>query len=206
MTGRMKDAVRFGIIGVVTFAVVFWVEVSWLEIVARLMGRERLTFGEQPSWSLTLRSAVGAVPWLVGAGICVFAIVRRRWVPPVAFVASQVLCMAAFLAVIFVPPVVKDYASRTPFDSVRWKAENRRGAEGTRVRMVDDLLRRHQLVGMQRAQLEQLLGVPPSTPYFSEYDYVYWLGPERGAFSIDSEWLVVRCQEGVVVSADVVTD
>ena len=36
-------------------------------------------------------------------------------------------------------------------------------------------------------------GVPPPTDYFREYDYAYWLGPERGLFSIDSEWLVVRC-------------
>jgi hypothetical protein len=193
-------------LGVFTFAVVFWVEVSWLEIAARLMGRQRIIFDEQPSWIRGLRSAVGAIPWLVGAGVLVFGLVRRRWVPPVVFAVSQVLCIAAFLAVIFVPPVVEDYASRTSFDSARWKAENRRGAEGRRIRMVDDLLRRHHLVGMQRAQLEQLLGVPPPTPYFQEYEYVYWLGPERGAFSIDSEWLVVRCQEDVVVSAAVVTD
>jgi hypothetical protein len=54
--------------------------------------------------------------------------------------------------------------------------------------------------------LEALLGVPPPTPYFREYDYVYWLGPERGLFSIDSEWLVVKLQNDVVVAAEVVTD
>jgi hypothetical protein len=72
--------------------------------------------------------------------------------------------------------------------------------------MVDDLLLRHRLVGMKRAELEKLLGSPPPTAYFREYDYVYWLGPERGLFSIDSEWLVVKCTRDVVVSATVVTD
>jgi hypothetical protein len=48
--------------------------------------------------------------------------------------------------------------------------------------------------------------VPPPSEYFREYDYVYWLGPERGFVSIDSEWLVVRCGGDVVVSAQVVTD
>ena len=52
-------------------------------------------------------------------------------------------------------------------------AENGDAAQGIRVRMVDDLLARHKLVGMARAQVEELLGVPPATPYFREYDYVY---------------------------------
>ena len=60
--------------------------------------------------------------------------------------------------------------------------------------------------GTSRAQLEALLGVPPETPYFREYDYVYWLGPERGFISIDSEWLVVKINEGVVVTAKIVKD
>ena len=59
---------------------------------------------------------------------------------------------------------------------------------------------------MSRAQLEDLLGVPPATEYFREDQYVYWLGPERGLFSVDSEWLVVKCEQGFVLSARVVTD
>ena len=33
---------------------------------------------------------------------------------------------------------------------------------------------------------------PDKTEYFKEWDLVYWLGPERGFISIDSEWLVFR--------------
>jgi hypothetical protein len=123
-----------------------------------------------------------------------------------AFAGAQVLGIGLLLGLVFGTPAVDDYASRTRFESARWKAENRDGAEGVRVRMVDDLLRTHKLVGMSRAQLEDLLGVPPATEYFRGYDYVYWLGRERGLFSIDSEWLVIKCGQGVVVSAQVVTD
>jgi hypothetical protein len=36
---------------------------------------------------------------------------------------------------------------------------------------------------------------------------VYWLGPERGLVSVDSEWLVVRLRpDGRVGVAQVVTD
>ena len=206
MTRWKADVLRYGSLGLATFVLVFCVQLSWLRIAAWLMGRDSLVFSQQPPWIRALASTVGAVPWLIGAGLLVLATLRKRWVPVLAFVGSQFLAVGAVLALIFGPPVVSDYASRTSFDSARWKAENRRGAEGIRVRMVDDLLRRHELVGMQRLQLEELLGVPPETPYFREYDYVYWLGPERGAFSIDSEWLVVKCQQDLVVAAKVVTD
>ena len=192
MIGRKADALRYGGLGLAVFTLGLFIQ--WLRVA-----------GGAP-WLRIVSQAVDVLPWVIGAGLVVLALLRKRWVPLVAFAASQFLAIGAVVGLIFGGPVVKDYATRTSFDSVRWKAENRRGADGIRVRMVDDLLRSHKLVGMQRAQLEELLGVPPPTPYFTEYDYVYWLGPERGAFSIDSEWLIVKCQHDVVVVAKVVTD
>ncbi len=73
--------------------------------------------------------------------------------------------------------------------------------------MVDDLLRQSRLVGMQRANVLRLLGEPTRTGYFRQYDLVYWLGPERGLFSIDSEWLVMLTDSaGRVTEAKLVTD
>ncbi len=52
-----------------------------------------------------------------------------------------------------------------------------------------------------------MLGEPPSTGYFSDWDLVYRLGMERGFISIDSEWLVTRLgPDGRVVQARIVTD
>ena len=50
------------------------------------------------------------------------------------------------------------------------------------------------------------MGVPLQSDYFQEYDYVYWLGPARGLFSIDSESLVLRFDGDKVAQAEVVTD
>ena len=73
--------------------------------------------------------------------------------------------------------------------------------------MVDDLLKSHDFRGRTRAQLVALLGEPPKTDYFREYDLVYWLGPERGLMSIDSEWLVFRLDStGRVREHRLVTD
>lgn len=72
--------------------------------------------------------------------------------------------------------------------------------------MVDDLLSKHNLVGLSTKEVEVLLGKPPKTGYFKDYDYVYWLGPERSTFSIDSEWLGIKFQNGVVVKVDLLSD
>jgi hypothetical protein len=73
--------------------------------------------------------------------------------------------------------------------------------------MVDDLLARYHLVGMTKAAVLHLLGEDPPTGYFREFDLVYWLGPERGLMSIDSEWLVIKLDaKGTVSEASLVTD
>ena len=99
---------------------------------------------------------------------------------------------------------------RLSFDSAVWKATPSTvpgPANATRHRMVDDLLRHHPLIGLTRAEVEGLIGAADQTPYFSSYDMVYFLGPERGMMVIDSEWLVVKLDAaGWVSEARLVTD
>lgn len=96
----------------------------------------------------------------------------------------------------------------TQFDRREWNDSalvNSRTA--ARECMVDDLLERHSLVGKKRAEVVSLLGEPPKTGYFKEYDLVYWLGPERSWMSIDSIWLVMRIgPDQRVTEARLVTD
>jgi hypothetical protein len=73
--------------------------------------------------------------------------------------------------------------------------------------MVDDLRRRHSFRGRTRAEVVALLGEPRPTGYFDEYDLVYWLGPERSAVAMDSEWLAIRLDKvGRVTEHQLVTD
>ena len=100
----------------------------------------------------------------------------------------------------------EEYANRRTFDAALWQDSNQVDT-GIRIRMVDDLLTRHQLQGMTRGKIVELLGDPEDTPYFKDWDLVYWLGPERGFFSIDSEWLVIRLDtQGRVSEYRLVTD
>jgi hypothetical protein len=103
----------------------------------------------------------------------------------------------------------KELASRRRFDQEAWWRAGyaATGAEPVRLRMVDDLLQRRLLDGKTRAEVIALLGPPPETAYFREYDLVYWLGPERSIFSIDSEWLGIRLgPDGRVAEAVLLRD
>jgi len=91
----------------------------------------------------------------------------------------------------FFGDTVRKHLRRQRFDPIAWQAE-KSPTNDVRIRMVDDLLRRHRFRGMTREQVTALVGEPEKTEYFKEWDLVYWLGPERGWVSIDSEWLVFR--------------
>jgi hypothetical protein len=105
-------------------------------------------------------------------------------------------------------PLPLDRCKDRKFDSVAWRDSTRAfSRDAVRGCMVDQLLRRIGVVGLQRDSVFGMLGPGDRTNYFKEYDAVYWLGPERGLMSIDSEWLVLRIGwDGRVLDAKVVTD
>jgi hypothetical protein len=98
--------------------------------------------------------------------------------------------------------------SRKDFDSLSWTTSlTNDDSNPIRLTMVDSLLKKYKLSGMARTDLDALLGIPPKTDYFKDYDYVYWLGPERGFMSIDSEWLAIKFDtQGKVSEAKILRD
>lgn len=76
-----------------------------------------------------------------------------------------------------------------------------------RVDIVDNLLEKHELLGMPVDKVILLLGEDTPTLYFkTETNMVYFLGPERGLIRIDSEWLVLEIQEDRVSKVDICRD
>ena len=94
----------------------------------------------------------------------------------------------------------REHLNRISFDSEKWKKWSRSTNEWphtdlqpVRIRMVDDLLKRHDFHGQTREEVEKMLGPKTRTQYFSEWDLVYYLGPGRYGDAVgDSEWLVLR--------------
>jgi hypothetical protein len=92
------------------------------------------------------------------------------------------------------------------FDPTAWKDEVKM-QQGCRLEMADWLIEKGTLHNKTRAEVIELLGEPPKTGYFKDWDLVYWLGDERGFISIDSEWLVVRLDaKGRVANYRIVRD
>ncbi|MBP9707348.1 MAG: outer membrane protein assembly factor BamE [Oligoflexales bacterium] len=66
--------------------------------------------------------------------------------------------------------------------------------------MADDLIASKLLDGLTKEKVEDLLGKPDKTEYFYGWDFVYWLGDERGVLRIDSEWLMINFNDDGRVS------
>ena len=95
------------------------------------------------------------------------------------------------------------------FDSTIWKetpAEH--SLDSVRLRMVDDFLDQHDVIGMPKTKIIDLLGDSDNTSYFKNYDLVYCLGQETESyFGIDSKWLVFEIDElNKISSFQIVTD
>lgn len=92
-----------------------------------------------------------------------------------------------------------------PFDAQTWKTAVHYPDE-TRLRMTNDLLHRHPLLGMTEEEVTALLGDPSDPSYASRNCIVYWLGPEPGHIRIDSAWLEIEFVSGRVVDVLIKTD
>ena len=128
---------------------------------------------------------------------------RRSTLAVLLGLAGTVLAMVSGAA------YAMNYLPQRMFDSAKWKAHPATIASTYRLSMVDSLFWFHDLKGMTREQVVDLLGAPPDNGggYFNDWDLVYPLGPERGLFSIDTEWLVIRAQPGKrVTDYKLVTD
>ena len=85
---------------------------------------------------------------------------------------------------------------RSGFTTKKW-AEN----PEERTRIVDDFIDSYGVLGMSREQIEALLGDEPD-----EDTVYYYLGPERGLISIDSEWLVIEYKGDTAMNYSFITD
>ena len=100
-------------------------------------------------------------------------------------------------------------SASTQFDAAAWQlgADPLYGGEAPRLRLADGLVRSRSLLGKSASEVEAMLGPTSRSGYFREFDFVYWLGPERSFVSIDSEWLVIKlAADGQVKEARIVTD
>lgn len=70
-----------------------------------------------------------------------------------------------------------------------------------RTLMIEKLFADYDFIDLSRKEVASLLGEPTKTAYFKNTNnLVYYLGPERGLMSVDSEWLIITFNEKDTVS------
>jgi len=100
------------------------------------------------------------------------------------------------------------YRCPLPFVASWWNVDSVEGTTlQTRYRVADYLALTGRLQGMTRPEVVALLGQPADTDKFRRHSMTYVLGPERGLFRIDDEWLAIDLDpSGKVSSVAVVRD
>ncbi|MCK6448379.1 MAG: hypothetical protein L6Q99_18475 [Planctomycetes bacterium] len=135
---------------------------------------------------------------------------KRNWlqIVGIAIVVTVVLYGAAYFTVGFLLERFMPqgpYAGKepTPFARDVWLVTGA-DSQGTRYLMLDDLLAKHPLVGMQRADVEALLGEAHDAGSLGK---AYYLGPKNSPIGSSRAFLVLTYDAAdVVTSATVQTD
>jgi hypothetical protein len=118
---------------------------------------------------------------------------RTNWLLAGALAGVALLIVAIYAGWILFRAPAEDYAHRMRFDAAVWR-QAPPGDDASwpvRLRMVDDLIDRKLLDGLTTTEVRSLLGPVEPTEKFRNWHMVYYLGPERGLFRIDSEWFVI---------------
>ena len=121
-----------------------------------------------------------------------------------------VIILVIIVSVFFsISALLDDGVDQIPFVSNVWKNTPAVFShDSVRLRMIDDFLEGHSIVGMSRGEVILLIGEPDQTEYFKSYEMVYMLGQETDSyFAMDSQWLVLDLNDSErVVSYDIVVD
>ncbi len=132
--------------------------------------------------------------WLALLGVLAARLYFGRVVRPIPFAVGLFVPPLLLVGWLLYGPTVADHWHRTEFDAATWRAEPPPDEFHwpPRLRMVDDLIESGRLDGLTRGQVEELLGPSGDLNVDREgWDLLYYFGPERGLFRIDSETLVI---------------
>jgi hypothetical protein len=153
--------------------------------------RRALGFGLSgfASGCLALTLGFGGVVWSLAVVLLGRGISGER-VRAAAFGIGSLAPVAALALSLFGLAAYDDWRLRVPFDSSLWaQTAQARADRPLRLGMVDDLLARRALDGLDRYAVLDLLGPPDLTRGDRNTQIWYRLGIRRGHF--DSEWLMI---------------
>lgn len=117
-------------------------------------------------------------------------------------VLTPILLIGGYIGLIYNGNVIHfhPYQEKIDFNQEQWiQNANVLQRPYYRLMMVDKLLKKERRFrNKSRNYVTKTLGPATQTDYFSNFDLVYYLGPQRGP-GIDSEWLCFKLDESGIV-------
>lgn len=154
-------------------------------------------FNEQPDYLKALKKLLGWLPWITVAMVFVLRLVKGPRIRAVSYLLGTATPIVVLGGWLILGDVVSDFMHRKAFDPEPWRSQMMVEHDEMwppRLCMVDSLFASKILDGLSSAQVIELLGPPEEkgVPFGAvDCDIHYYLGPERGLFRIDSEWLFI---------------
>ena len=123
----------------------------------------------------------------------------RKWLKSVLIGATAVVVVAIASLLFLFYLMLGDsgeYVQR-PYEKQEWlHGTSRTQMRFPRLGMADYLIEHRMLHGLGKREVIEMLGATDGEDIqWSEkdnFDLLYWLGPERGFMSVDSEWLAIK--------------
>jgi hypothetical protein len=202
--GRWKARLAGYAGGVAFSAACFVLLFEWMRVVTWWMPAVRI-FDAQPEALKLARNVVGYLPWIAAAVVVVVRLLRGARIAVFSCLAGLATPYLAIIASLLGSPLFEERSHEQPFDDVAWRNQDERNdlMWPPRLCMVDDLIASGRLDGLTRDAVVSLLGEPLPRGSFPagavHTDMHYYLGPERGLFRIDSEWLFIDFDDQGVV-------
>jgi hypothetical protein len=168
-----------------------FIQYKWMDVVPYT------AFDQQPGWLKGLKRLVGWLPWIAFAIVLVFRFVKGRHVRAGFYFIGTSTPTVLLIGWLLFGVSVADLYHRQEFNAEVWQNQEKIEHDimwPPRLCMVDHLMSSGQLDGLTSNHVIHLLGPPSdeSFPYGAKScDIHYYLGPERGFFRVDSEWLFI---------------
>ena len=184
---------KYFLLGLAVAGLSFTLLSLWDAVPGLLLGRPHVAYDLQPPWLRVMPRLVGVLPWLVGIVLLALRLRGRPRIRVGWYALGALLPFAGFALWILTESSVSNWWHHERFDAARWRApaDTAEIFWPTRLRMVDDLLSRGVLRGLNRDSALALLG-PPDRASDTASTLRYYLGPERGWIRIDGEALVIE--------------
>jgi len=141
------------------------------------------------------------LPWIAVAGVVIARIRKGPRVKAGFYVLGTLFPGICFAGFILLGSPIENYLNQEDFDAKVWRESGGKPEDFNwppRLKMIDSLMEQKLLDGLTREEVIQLLGPPDSDNWAAATNpdkITYYLGPERGFISIDSEMLSINFDE-----------